>query len=67
MPNLSIRLRTTALGVYDGNTLALLERHDHARPDASRGVAREVVGHAARARHRLRHRRDGTASCLCQQ
>jgi heterotetrameric sarcosine oxidase alpha subunit len=41
LPNLAIGLRTTALGVYDGNTLALLERHDHARPDASRGVARE--------------------------
>ena len=43
MPNISIGLRTTALGVYDGDTLALLERHDHARPDASRGVAREVI------------------------
>jgi heterotetrameric sarcosine oxidase alpha subunit len=43
MPNLSIGLRTTALGVYDGNTLALLERHDHARADASRGGAREVL------------------------
>jgi heterotetrameric sarcosine oxidase alpha subunit len=43
LPNLSIGLRTTALGIYDGNTVALLERHDHARPDASRGVAREVI------------------------
>ena len=43
MPNISIGLRTTALGVYDGDTLALLERHDHARPDASRGSAREVI------------------------
>jgi methylglutamate dehydrogenase subunit C len=43
MPNLSIGLRTTALGVYDGNTLALLERHDHARPEASRGAAREGI------------------------
>lgn len=43
LPNVSIGLRTTALGVYDGNTLALLERHDHARPDASRGAAREVI------------------------
>jgi sarcosine oxidase subunit alpha len=43
MPNVSIGLRTTGLGVYDGNTLALLERHDHARPDASRGVARESI------------------------
>jgi len=43
MPNLSIGLRTTALGVYAGNTLALLERHDHARPDSSRGAAREAL------------------------
>ncbi len=43
LPNLSIGLRTTALGVYDGNTLALLERHDHARPEASRGLARESI------------------------
>jgi sarcosine oxidase subunit alpha len=43
MPNISMGLRTTALGVYDGDTLALLERHDHARPDASRGGAREVI------------------------
>ncbi len=43
MPNVSIGLRTTALGVYDGNTLALLERHDHAPSDAARGVAREVI------------------------
>ena len=43
MPNVSIGLRTTALGVYEGNTLALLERYDHARPDASRGAAREVI------------------------
>jgi sarcosine oxidase subunit alpha len=42
-PNLSIGLRTTALGVYDGNTVALLERHDHAQPDAHRGRARESV------------------------
>jgi methylglutamate dehydrogenase subunit C len=43
LPNLCIGLRTTALGVYDGNTLALLERHDQPRPDARRGVAREVI------------------------
>jgi methylglutamate dehydrogenase subunit C len=43
MPNVAIGLRTTALGVYDGNTLGLVERHQHARPDASRGVAREVI------------------------
>ncbi len=43
LPNLSIGTRTTALGVYDGNTLALLERRDHARPDASRGLVRESI------------------------
>ena len=43
MPNVSIGTRTVALGVYDGNTLALLERNDHAQPDASRGVARESL------------------------
>jgi sarcosine oxidase subunit alpha len=42
-PTLEVRLRTTALGVYDGNMVALLERHDHASCDASRGEAREVV------------------------
>ncbi len=43
MSNVSIGLRTTALGVYDGNTLALLERRDHTRPEPSRGAAREVI------------------------
>ncbi len=38
-----VLLRTTALGVYDGNTVALLERHDHAAPDPGRGAAREVI------------------------
>ncbi len=42
-PTLELLLRTTALGVYDGNMVALLERHDHASCDASRGEAREVV------------------------
>jgi sarcosine oxidase subunit alpha len=41
--------RTTALGLYDGNTVALVERRDQDRPDASRGEAREVVV-TARAR-----------------
>ncbi len=43
MPNVEVLLRTTACGVYDGNTVALLERHDHERPDAGLGKAREVA------------------------
>ncbi len=42
-PNVEVLLRTTALGVYDGNTVALLERHDHEKPDGERGQAREAV------------------------
>ncbi|NNM62149.1 MAG: sarcosine oxidase subunit alpha family protein, partial [Steroidobacteraceae bacterium] len=42
-PGISVRLRTTAFGVYDGNTVALLERHEHAHPDARRGAARETL------------------------
>ncbi len=38
-----VLLRTTALGIYDGNMVALLERHDHATPDPGRAEAREVV------------------------
>jgi heterotetrameric sarcosine oxidase alpha subunit len=43
LPNVEVLRRTTALGVYDGNTVALVERHDHARPDPAKGEAREVV------------------------
>jgi len=42
-PNVSIRLRTTALGLYDGNTVALLERRGHLRPDPAKGEARQIV------------------------
>ncbi len=38
-----VLLRTTALGIYDGNMVALLERHDQLAPDPERGAAREVV------------------------
>ncbi len=38
-----VRLRTTAFGIYDGNTVALLERHEHTGPDPRRGAARETV------------------------
>ena len=67
MPNVSIGLRTTALGVYDGNTLALLERRDHTRPDPSRGGRPRGHRHAARTRHRLRERRRRAAARLRRQ
>ncbi len=43
LPNVELLTNTTALGLYDGNTLALVEKHDHERPDPQRGQAREVV------------------------
>jgi methylglutamate dehydrogenase subunit C len=43
LPNVSLRLRTTALGLYDGNTVALLERRGHLRPDPAKGEARQTV------------------------
>ena len=43
LENVEVLCRTTALGVYDGSTVALVERHDHARPDPSKGEAREVI------------------------
>jgi sarcosine oxidase subunit alpha len=43
LPNVEVLTRTTALGVYDDSTVVLVERHDHARPDPSKGQAREVV------------------------
>ena len=43
LPSVEILRRTTAIGLYDGNTVALLERRDHARPDPQRGEAREVI------------------------
>ncbi len=42
-PTIEVLTRTTAIGVYDGRTVALLERHDHAAPDPERGAARETV------------------------
>jgi sarcosine oxidase subunit alpha len=41
--NVSLKLRTTAFGLYDGGTVALLERRDHLRPDPAKGQARHVV------------------------
>jgi len=43
MANVQLQLRTTAQGLYDGSTVALLERRDHLRPDPSRGEARQIV------------------------
>ncbi len=43
LPNLEVLTRATALGLYDGNTVALLERHDHEQPDPRRGAARETI------------------------
>ena len=42
-PNAELLLRTTACGIYEGNTTVLLSRRDHLEPDASRGEPREVV------------------------
>ena len=43
LPNVEILSRTTALGLYDGNTVALVERREPHRPDAARGEARQVI------------------------
>jgi methylglutamate dehydrogenase subunit C len=42
-PNIEILRRTSALGLYDGNTVALIERRDHSRPDPAKGEARQVI------------------------
>src|SRR4029077_3435404 len=43
MGNVWIMRRTTAQGLYDGSTVTLIERHDHRRPDPSKGEARQIV------------------------
>jgi methylglutamate dehydrogenase subunit C len=43
MANVEVLRRTTALGLYDGGTVALVERRDHLRPDPVKGEARQVV------------------------
>jgi heterotetrameric sarcosine oxidase alpha subunit len=43
LPNVEILRRTTALGVYDGSTIALVERRDHLRPNPDRGESRQIV------------------------
>lgn len=43
LPEVEILRHTTALGVYDGNTVALLTRRDHRTPDPRRGEALQVI------------------------
>jgi sarcosine oxidase subunit alpha len=43
LPNVEILRHTTALGLYDGNTVVLVERRDHLRPDPAKGEARQVA------------------------
>jgi methylglutamate dehydrogenase subunit C len=43
LANVAIHLRTTAQGLYDGSTVALVERRDHLRPDPAKGEARQIV------------------------
>jgi heterotetrameric sarcosine oxidase alpha subunit len=43
LSNVAIFRRTTAFGVYDGSTIALVERRDHLRPDPDRGDTRQIV------------------------
>ena len=43
LPDVQVLTRTTALGLYDGNTVALLGRSEKAEPDAERGEAREWI------------------------
>ncbi len=41
--NVTILRRTIALGVYDGGTVALVERRDYLKPDPAAGEARQVL------------------------
>src|SRR5205814_6175594 len=43
LPNAVLRTRTTAFGLYDGNTVALIERRDHLKPDPAKGGARQAI------------------------
>jgi sarcosine oxidase subunit alpha len=42
LPNVDIRLRTSAFGLYDGNTVGLIERRDHLVPSPELGQPRQV-------------------------
>jgi sarcosine oxidase subunit alpha len=41
--NVRLLTHTTAAGLYDGNTVVLVERRDHRRPDPAKGEARQVA------------------------
>jgi len=41
--NVKVRLRTTAMGVYDGNLVPLLVRREHLAPQARKGEACQLV------------------------
>jgi sarcosine oxidase subunit alpha len=43
LSNVRVLARTMAMGIYDGNTLALLERRDHRNPAGDKGEARQVA------------------------
>jgi sarcosine oxidase subunit alpha len=41
--NVRLLSHTAAAGLYDGNTVVLVERRDHRRPDSGKGEARQVA------------------------
>jgi heterotetrameric sarcosine oxidase alpha subunit len=43
LPNVRVMTRTTAIGLYDGSMVALVERRGHRRPDPAKGEAREIA------------------------
>ena len=43
LPNVEVLRRTTAIGVYDGLTVAWVERRESTRPDPAKGEAREIL------------------------
>ncbi len=43
LPNVKLRTRTTAQGLYDGNLAILAERRDHLEPDPAKGQARQIL------------------------
>jgi heterotetrameric sarcosine oxidase alpha subunit len=43
LANVEILRRTTALGLYDGGTVALVERRDHLQPDCAKGEPRQII------------------------
>ena len=43
LPRVKILPHTTAVGIYSGNTVALVTRRDHCRPDPTAGEALQIV------------------------